>query len=259
MRGIFKIFLVSLLTSAMFPIFSDDHMESAAFFPVEFYHGCEFSRGKDVSDLEDPIEDWNEFEDESGNDSYSAWVLTPIFHSNVSFNGETAIWMGTWNSWSDMGSELNNYFSNGISEAEGFNKVWDCANHSLTALNVVRSNPNPNTEGGVLSFSSCTINEGKNLNDLIEADAKWNSFSDSVGFSGGVYRLFPTAGIIEEDDDKDFWQMTAVSSLEAWGANAQKFVNNNGGVVQATIYGEVVSCEDQEIYQASNKRRAADN
>ena len=106
MKGIFKLFLVSLLTTAMFPIFSDDHMESAAFFPVEFYHGCEFSRGKDVADLEDPIEDWNEFEDESGNDSYSAWVLTPIFHSNVNFNGETAIWMGTWNSWSDMGLSL---------------------------------------------------------------------------------------------------------------------------------------------------------
>ena len=97
------------------------------------------------------------------------------------------------------------------------------------------------------------------MNDLVEADAKWNSFSDTAGFSGGVYRLFPTAGILAEDDDKDFWQMTAVSSLEAWGSNAQKYVDNNGGVAQSTIYGEVVSCNDQEIYQASNKRRAADN
>ena len=80
-----------------------------------------------------------------------------------------------------------------------------------------------------------------------------------AGFSGGTYRLFPTAGIVEEDDDKDFWQMTAVSSLEEWGANAQKFVDNGGGIAQASIYGEVVSCEDQEIYQASNKRRASVN
>ena len=65
--------------------------------------------------------------------------------------------------------------------------------------------------------------------------------------------------IVEEDDDKDFWQMTAVSSLEEWGANAQKFVDNNGGIAQASIYGDVVSCEDQEIYQASNKRRASSN
>ena len=28
---------------------------------IEFYHGCEFARGKDVSDLEDPIADWNKF------------------------------------------------------------------------------------------------------------------------------------------------------------------------------------------------------
>ena len=234
-------------------------MEAASFFPVEFYHGCEFARGKDVSDLEDPIADWNKFEDESGNDSYSAWVLTPIFHSNVNLNGETAIWMGTWNSWSNMGSELDNYFSNATEEAEGFNKVWDCSNHSLTALYVVRSNPNPNNDSGVLSFQACTINEGKNLTDLVEADAKWNAFSDSSGFSGGVYRLFPTAGIVEEDDDKDFWQMTAVSSLDEWGANAQKFVDNNGGIAQASIYGDVVSCDDQEIYQASNKRRASSN
>jgi len=259
MKNIFKIILVPFLAVMMSPVFADDHMQSTDFFPVEFYHGCEFSRGKDVTDLEDPIADWNEFEDESGNDSYSAWVLTPIFHSNVDFNGETAIWMGAWNSWSDMGSELNNYFANGTSAAEGFNKVWNCANHSLTALSVVRSNPNSNTDGGVLSFQSCTVNDGKSLADLVEADAKWNNFADSAGMSGGTYRMFPTAGIMEEDDDVDFWQMNAVSSLEAWGANAQKYVDNSGGLVQASIYGDIVSCEDQEIYQASNKRSASAN
>ena len=259
MKHILKITIVPFFAAMLLPVSGDDHMEAASFFPVEFYHGCEFSRGKDVTDLEDPIADWNKFEDESGNDSYSAWVLTPIFHSNVNLNGETAIWMGAWNSWSNMGSELDNYFSNATEEAEGFNKVWDCSNHSLTALYVVRSNPSPNNDSGVLSFQSCTINEGKNLTDLVEADAKWNAFSDSSGFSGGVYRLFPTAGIVEEDDDKDFWQMTAVNSLEEWGANAQKYVDNNGGVAQASIYGDIVSCEDQEIYQASNKRRASSN
>ena len=97
MKNILKIAIVSFFTAMLLPIASDDHMEAASFFPVEFYHGCEFARGKDVSDLEDPIADWNKFEDESGNDSYSAWVLTPIFHSNVNLNGEMAIWMGSWN------------------------------------------------------------------------------------------------------------------------------------------------------------------
>ena len=40
---------------------------------------------------------------------------------------------------------------------------------------VVRSNPTPNSDSGVLSFQACTINV-ENLTDLVEADAKWNAF-----------------------------------------------------------------------------------
>ena len=92
MKNILKIMLMPMILSAMLPL-SAEEPSPPDFFPVEFYHGCEFARGKDVTDLEKPIADWNEFEDSSGNDSYSAWVLTPIFHSNVDLNGRSAIWL----------------------------------------------------------------------------------------------------------------------------------------------------------------------
>ena len=77
--------------------------------PMEFYSNCEFQPGKTKADLYKVIEKWNKFNDRSNDNSYTAFLLTPIAASNVDFEN-TLIWMGAWNNFEGMGKSLENYY-----------------------------------------------------------------------------------------------------------------------------------------------------
>jgi hypothetical protein len=78
--------------------------------PVELY-ACKFNEGKSESDLEEVIERWNKFEDDSDTDNYSAWLLTPFFYTTE--QDFDIIWLGAFRDGNAMGAGLQNWISNG--------------------------------------------------------------------------------------------------------------------------------------------------
>ena len=78
-KFICSLFVGGLLSFA--PMFSVAQSQSA----MEAYL-CTLNDGTSMSDLMEVVEDWNDWSDEKGITSYSAWVLNPIFVSNADLN-----------------------------------------------------------------------------------------------------------------------------------------------------------------------------
>ena len=174
---------------------------------MEFYSNCEFQPGKTKADLYKVIEKWNKFNDRSNDNSYTAFLLTPIAASNVDFEN-TLIWMGAWDNFEGMGNSLENYYNNGTEIAEDFNSVWKCNSHAFVAsLTTYEENRKDKHEGPreseIFSFSDCSINEGVTYADLLKADAKYSAFLKKLEKEDPVFRLFPTAGM-PQDASFDF-------------------------------------------------------
>lgn len=254
MKNIFKIVLPVML---LFISSISVAQQQPNVTPMEFYSNCEFQPGKTKADLYKVIEKWNKFNDRSNDNSYTAFLLTPIAASNVDFEN-TLIWMGAWDNFEGMGNSLDNYYNNGTEIAEDFNSVWKCNSHAFVAsLTTYEENRKDKHEGPreseIFSFSDCSINEGVTYADLLKADAKYSAFLKKLEKEDPVFRLFPTAGM-PQDASFDFKMMDISSSWSQRGSETQTFVNNGGPLKQLETYGSIVSCDSPRVYQMERVR-----
>ena len=67
--------------------------------------GCNMNDGQSMSDLMKVVDDWNEWSDDQGISTYTAWVLNPIFNANADFVGDS-IWFGYSPNFTEMGKAL---------------------------------------------------------------------------------------------------------------------------------------------------------
>jgi hypothetical protein len=77
---------------------------------------------------------------------------------------------------------------------------------------------------------------------LSTADEKMNAFLTEIGSTARIYRWYPMQG--GEANGADFYQAGWSSSLQEKGANADKFVRAGGPLVQTSLYGELLSCNN---------------
>ena len=93
MQNIFKTLLAVGIASTLHTQTSlaDEPMPSG-FGGTELY-GCEMNEGKTPADLMSVVGEWNAWSDEKGMNDYYAWVLNPVFASDVNFE-RTAFWFG---------------------------------------------------------------------------------------------------------------------------------------------------------------------
>lgn len=107
--------------------------------PVEFW-GCKFNEGKGMKDLMSWTAQWNEVVDTLPDDGYSAWVMTPMFKSNMTTLD--FLWVGAWPDYRKMGAGLDDFF-NGDEGSALFAKFLDittCEIHDLYSSTQVRNN-----------------------------------------------------------------------------------------------------------------------
>ena len=127
-----KKFICSLLVGGLLsfaPMFSIAQSQSA----MEAYL-CTLNDGKSMSDLMEVVEDWNDWSDDKGITSYTAWVLNPIFMSNADLNRQ-ALWMGVAPSFKELTATIGTWYSSGGDLLQDFNKVWTCNTHmEMTAM-----------------------------------------------------------------------------------------------------------------------------
>jgi len=108
--------------------------------PVEFW-GCKFNEGKEMSDLMSWTAEWNEVVDGLPDDGYNAWVMTPMFKSNMTTLD--FLWVGAWPTYTKMGSGLDDFFNGeeGSALFEKFLEITTCEIHDLYSSTQVRDNP----------------------------------------------------------------------------------------------------------------------
>jgi hypothetical protein len=112
---------------------------STAANPVEFW-GCKFNDGKSMSDLMSWTDQWNRVVDELPDDGYNAWVMTPMFKSNMT--ALDFLWVGAWPDYSQMGSGLDSFFNGeeGSALFAKFLEITTCEIHDLYSSTPVREN-----------------------------------------------------------------------------------------------------------------------
>ena len=108
--------------------------------PVEFW-GCKFNEGKGMSDLMSWTAEWNEVVDGLPDDGYNAWVMTPMFKSNMT--ALDFLWVGAWPDYTKMGSGLDDFFNGEAGSAlfAKFLQITTCEIHDLYSSTAVRENP----------------------------------------------------------------------------------------------------------------------
>ena len=147
--------------------------------------GCKMNDGQSMKDLMKVVDDWNEWSDDQGISTYTAWVLNPIFSANADFVGGDSIWFGYSPSFTEMGKTLQTWAIEGRKLNERFNEVWSCSSNSEYATLLVR----PLSDGpssAVVSFSDCTLNEGVISPDLTAAAARWNAYLDQSEVTAAI-------------------------------------------------------------------------
>ncbi len=108
--------------------------------PVEFW-GCKFNEGKGMNDLMSWTAEWNEVVDGLPDDGYNAWVMTPMFKSNMT--ALDFLWVGAWPDYTKMGSGLDDFFNGeeGSALFAKFLQITTCEIHDLYSSTAVRENP----------------------------------------------------------------------------------------------------------------------
>ena len=131
MKSVFKLsFILSVFVSAQ---------TMAATNPVEFW-GCKFNDGMGMGDLMEWTEEWGEVVDDLPDDGYNAWVMTPMFKSNMT--DLDFLWVGAWPDFARMGSGLGDFFNSDTGSATftKFVEISTCEIHDLYSSVQVREN-----------------------------------------------------------------------------------------------------------------------
>jgi len=216
--------------------------------------GCNMNDGQSMKDLMKVVDDWNEWSDDQGISTYTAWVLNPIFNANADFVGDS-IWFGYSPSFTEMGKTLQTWATEGRKLNERFNDVWTCSSHSEYATLLVRP-PSEGPSSAVVSFSDCTLKEGVTPPDLMAAAAKWNAYLDQSEVTAAIAYHFPGHGNPQDmtaDMKMSIWR----PNLESYGRDADLYVNGGGLQAGQAIFGDVMSCDSARMYSATLVRSGA--
>ncbi len=246
------LFLSSLFWFSSFS-YSDNH--APTFYPVEVF-GCKYNEGQGLDDLLRVAEEWNRWTENNFSKPYAAWVLVPTYVNSDSTTNDVA-WIGISTSFEDLGTVQDEMASKGQRLQAKFDKVSTCKDHTLWGWEMTRQSPNP-TPNGNLTFSACTLNEGVTREDVLAADKKWNEYLDSINSNQGSSRWYPGSGT-SNDITFDFLAVGGSSSNAEWGRGADAFVNGGGGLVQASIYGDLMTCDTNRVYQSINVKPISAN
>ena len=232
--------------------YSDDHLPTIV--AMEMY-ACNYNKAKDLSDSMDVVEDWNDYFDTT-EIGYSAWILEPYYTNPEELYD--SYWIGFAQSFEEMGAAQESMMTDeGLKIDAQFAKVSTCASHSLWGIQPVRQ-PTNSFGDGYLAASRCKLLDGATPMSVLAADAKWNEFMDSSGMEGGIFRWYPGPGVSSAfAGEYDFVNVNVIDSLTAFGSGADINVNGGGNMMAASIYGELMQCEDMRVYTASAARTSS--
>ena len=247
-----KIITTGLLLFSINFLYSDNHITIGGMNALQ----CQFADGKDMDDVMNVLDEWNEYGDENFSEPFSAWVMTPVYMSNADFDLDF-VFLGFADSLSSVGKAEDEFRKGGQRIGEKWERVTDCSGMSLNMNVEARSPKNDWVEGGInyTMIQSCSFKDGKSANDLQANDAVWNKYLDESGFEGGYWRWWPETGS-PTDTDYDYLLAVDFSSIEQYGASRD---NRLQAMMAGTRPDEIHECNTPRLYESTNIRlRQAD-
>ncbi|MEO1204556.1 MAG: hypothetical protein AAFX10_17775, partial [Pseudomonadota bacterium] len=220
--------------------------------PVELF-ACDFVDGKDMGDLNRVISRWTEFMDESGEDSYAAWILTPYYYgAEQDFD---VVWMGASTDGNAMGQGTHRWITEGGDIANGFAQVVDCRAHiGLGSAMYKAPSGEVTPASSIISMMDCEMNDDSRYSDVRSAEIKWAEYMTEQGSPAGTWHWFPNFG--GGDQDYDYKVVTAYPSFVEFGKDWEMFANGGGRAASMEIFDDVDDCDDARVYVARSVREA---
>ena len=251
-----KKFLVTLAASSLLgaalggtAVAQDDDSTDIAV-PVELFI-CSYDEGRGPDDLAVATAAWNSWADSRKIDNYSAWTLTQYYAGpDQDFD---YIWLGVAPTAKELGAIQDDWMKNSGDVGEAFEKVGACSAHSNFASLEFKQTPQDDDPADtyVLSFSDCSINDGKNFEDVATAVTAWTEDLAGQGSESGHWIMFPVYG--GGGEEYDFKWVVGHPTHEAQGVD---WDNYNDGLANELFSG-LLSCDSARVYNATNVRRAA--
>lgn len=249
------ILLGAILFLPVTSVFADSHeTEKPTFTPIETYT-CDYNDGKGPADLEKVIKSWNDWMDKEGHDEYFAALLTPVYFGEPMFD---VGWLGVWKNGNVMGSLSDSWHTKGGKIAGGFAEVLTCKSHTNFASQNIRKGKPDDDESDkdfVLSFSNCSMKEGKKLEEFMTAQKEWNAYADEHGIREANWMWWPVSG--EANNDYDFKLLAGVDDHTMAGANWQLYSEGHFQKSNELFYG-LVDCDIGRVYNGRTIREMAE-
>ena len=239
------------------PAMADNHEDESGdrLTPIEVF-ACNFEKGKGPDDLDAVTAKWNEWMDDEGATDYFAALMYPNYSNDLGFD---VAWIGGWRDGNAMGAGTDMWVGQSGELGEEFDAVLDCPSHTLFVSSRMKDPGDSDDDDGtfVLSFSNCSIEEGKEFEDVEAANEAWNAYADEHGFVGGTWYFWPVWGEAQ-DADYDFKVVGSTPNYTALGSNFQLMADGHWRKNQE-IWGDVLDCDSSRIYTSVMVRTIPDD
>ena len=242
-----QIITIALLFATLSFVYADDHIEIAGMAALQ----CQFADGKDMDDVMNVLDEWDEYGDENFSEPFSAWVMTPVYMSNSDFDLDF-VFLGFADTLASVGKAEDEFRNGGQKIGEKWERVTNCSGMSLNLNYEARTPKNEWVEDATAytMIQSCSLNDGMTTDDLQANDRVWNKYLDEAGYEGGYWRWWPETGSPIENN-YDYLVVVSFSSIEEYGASRD---NRIKGMMAGTRPEQVHACNTPRLYESTNVR-----
>jgi hypothetical protein len=219
--------------------------------PSELF-ACKYKEGTGPADLQQAAATFNAWMDSTNQHDYWAFLLTPWYRStDQDFD---VLWAGGWRTGADMGRGLKRWFAEGGAAAAAFDKAVHCDAATNFAIMDLSKAPNP-PDSGPVSFSNCTVKQGRKFPDALSAVNSWIGYEKEHGVESDNYLLFPAFG--ESRSAKYSFKWVTTSSWEAFGKSYDQYGTGGGWQKWDELTEGLLECDSGRVYVSQRVRQMA--
>lgn len=236
-----------LAVAGFAPLGAQEGHESSRLRPVEI-RGCMFQEGQDKAAFHEAVAKWSAWMDANGQHAYSAHVMWPLYRSKD--HEADFLWMGGWPSGAEMAEGLERRATVGGEISAEFDRVVTCPYSASFAASYL-SEPLRDPIGPV-RFANCEIEEGRSVDEALDAISKWTASEQENGVDSQHFLLFPAYG--ESRDAGYVFKWVTTSTWSEFGDGFDHFANGGGMQESSELFGELLNCDTPRVYVSSKMR-----
>ncbi len=247
----------AILACLSLPAVADSHAKAAGEMqegeidvsPVELY-ACTFREGKTMEDMVKQNAKWKKWADKAM-PGYSAWMIVPFFRSSE--EPFDVGWIGAWPDGKSMGAALDAWRNDNEGHRMAYAGIADCS-HSLVTAVEVDAPDGPPTDGGLVWFSSCVIDEDSSVDEAYQAHRDLTALYREGGSANQTWLFYPELGA--GDIDFDYYAVSTWKNYAELGAGWDIHAAGSWKKAMEIREGKV-SCDSPRVYELTPVRQGA--